>query len=127
EGGALARGVERRFAPGVEQIDALLALAALAQGLAVHVQAIGAAVDLRRAHLDQLDQLRAERGLVQVALDLAQGPHPGRGQLVSVQAVGAHSLLLPLLVPFSRRARSSDGSCTLRSSAGSARSSPGPG
>src|SRR5690242_9008246 len=43
--GALALAVEIGFAPGIEQVKALLGLAGGARVLAVHVEAIGAAVD----------------------------------------------------------------------------------
>src|SRR5262245_66356627 len=56
ERGAFAGAVERRFAPGIEQVKALLALAALARGGGVHVKARRAAVDLRRADLHQFHQ-----------------------------------------------------------------------
>ncbi len=44
--GALAVSIDRRFAPGIEQIEALLGFAALARILGVHVDAEGATVDL---------------------------------------------------------------------------------
>jgi hypothetical protein len=50
---ALAIGVERGLAPSVEQIEPLLALAFRASVPGMHMQAIGAAVDRRRAR--QLD------------------------------------------------------------------------
>src|SRR4051794_27344903 len=57
---ALPIAVERRFAPGIEQVDALLRFAAGARVDAVHVDAVRAAVDLRRADLDQLQQRMLE-------------------------------------------------------------------
>jgi hypothetical protein len=62
----LAIAVERRLAPGVEQVEPLLALAVGTGVARVHVKAIGAAVDLRSAHLYQLDQA----GLETAALDI---------------------------------------------------------
>src|SRR3977135_642583 len=56
ERGALAIAEERRLPPGVEGVDALLGFAREARLLRVHVEAIGAAVDLRRADLDELEQ-----------------------------------------------------------------------
>src|SRR5699024_10724812 len=53
---ALPLAVEWRLAPGVEDVETLLALARRAGILAVHVQAVGAAVDLGGTHLDQLQQ-----------------------------------------------------------------------
>jgi hypothetical protein len=71
EGGALAVGVAGRLVPGVEQEEALLALAA-GQGVArVHVDAEGAAVDLRRAGLHQLDERMLEPAGLTTALSSA--------------------------------------------------------
>jgi hypothetical protein len=42
--------------PGVEQIEALLGLAAGARFARMHMDAIGAAIDLRGASLDQIDR-----------------------------------------------------------------------
>ena len=54
--------VERGLAPGVEQVEPLLGLAGGARVLAVHVDAIRAAVQLRGAHLDELEQSVLEAG-----------------------------------------------------------------
>src|SRR5688572_25993552 len=62
EGGAFAVGVVRGFAPGVQAVEALLAFAGGAGVLPVHVDAIGAAVDLGGAQLDHVQQ-----GLVEAA------------------------------------------------------------
>ena len=54
--GPLTGGENRRFMPGREQMQPLFGLACLARVGCVHVEAVGAAVDLRRADFDQLDQ-----------------------------------------------------------------------
>ena len=50
-GDTIEADVERRLAPGVEQVEPLLALAVGAQLLGVHVDAMGAAIELRGAEL----------------------------------------------------------------------------
>jgi len=52
---ALAHAVDRRFAPGVEQMHALVGFAERARVARVHRKTIGATVDLRDADLDQLE------------------------------------------------------------------------
>jgi hypothetical protein len=44
----------------------------------VHIEAIGAAVDLRRAHLHELEQQRLEASTVDGALQAGHRPHPDR-------------------------------------------------
>jgi hypothetical protein len=56
ERGALARTVERRLAPGIEQIKALPALSFGPGFAGMHVDAIGATVYLRGSRLDQIEQ-----------------------------------------------------------------------
>src|SRR6516225_4161501 len=56
KGGALALAVVRRFMPCVQQIEALLRLATSARFARMHMDAIGATIDLRSAGLDQIDQ-----------------------------------------------------------------------
>src|SRR5215472_2599633 len=53
---AFAVGKERRFPPGVESTEPLFGFAIGTGVLGMHVDAIGAAVDLGGAHPDQLDQ-----------------------------------------------------------------------
>jgi hypothetical protein len=53
---AFACAVERRFAPGIEQIEALFSLAMLARAYGVHVQARLAAINLRGADFHQFHQ-----------------------------------------------------------------------
>src|SRR3546814_15434055 len=53
---ALAVSEQRRVAPGVEQMDTHVAFAMLGRILTVHIDAKGAAVDMRRAQTAQLDK-----------------------------------------------------------------------
>jgi hypothetical protein len=53
---AFSIGKERRLAPGVEGVDTLLGFTVEPRVLRVHVDAIGAAVDLRRSDFDQLEE-----------------------------------------------------------------------
>jgi len=46
---ALTLGVEWRLSPGIEQIESLFTFAVGTQLLAVHINAMGAPVDLRRS------------------------------------------------------------------------------
>lgn len=55
EGGAFSFGVKGRLAPGIQGIQALLGLAEGAGIFRMHVNAIGAAVDLRGAQLQQVE------------------------------------------------------------------------
>src|SRR3546814_743105 len=57
-------GIERALAPGIEQIDGFFAFTHLSCLGRVHVDAIGAAVDLRRPYLHEFDQARFETALV---------------------------------------------------------------
>src|SRR3546814_7819087 len=63
QGGPLAVGIERALAPGIEQIDGFFAFTHLSCLGRVHVDAIGAAVDLRRPYLHEFDQARFETAL----------------------------------------------------------------
>src|ERR1700748_1341927 len=54
EGGALAVGVVGALAPGVEGVETLLTFAEGAEVLRVHVEAVGAAVDLGDAKFDKM-------------------------------------------------------------------------
>jgi len=70
EGGPLPVVEERRFPPGVEEVEPLLRLAAGAGILGVHVEAEGAAVDLRGAGLHQLDQAVLQPAVLQDLFEL---------------------------------------------------------
>src|SRR5262249_35627370 len=61
--GPLPLRVARRFAPGRKQVDALVGLAPAAGLGRMHVDAVGAAVDLRGANLHELSQTRLEAGV----------------------------------------------------------------
>ena len=61
--------------PCVEQIEALLGLAAGARFAGMHVNAIGAAIDLGGARLDQIDQRMVEPALLHVILERRQRLH----------------------------------------------------
>src|SRR5690606_4798313 len=84
-----AIAVERRFAPGIEQIKPLLRLARGAGILAVHVETVGAAVDLRSTHFDEFDQAVFQPALVDVVLQ-SQHRLRGAGELVEVCNTGFH-------------------------------------
>src|SRR3954466_3218298 len=73
EGGAFAVGVERALAPGGEAVEALLGLAGGAGVLRVHVDAVGAAVHLAGAELDQEEERLFEVRAVQVGLEGEEG------------------------------------------------------
>jgi L-asparagine oxygenase len=73
--GAFALGVERRFAPRVQRVEPLLGLADGAQVFPMHVYAVRAAIDLRHAQLDQVEQLRVEAGLTQIVFQSQHGLH----------------------------------------------------
>src|SRR6202162_2763584 len=64
--GALARREVRGLRPGGEPVDTLLGLPDRARVLGMHVDAIGAAVELRGADPDQLAELRVDLGLVKL-------------------------------------------------------------
>src|SRR6266404_4888007 len=64
--GAFPVGVKRGFAPGIQLIEALFGLPERAGVFRMHVNAISAAVDLRSAQLQQVEQLvfEAARGKI---------------------------------------------------------------
>jgi hypothetical protein len=62
EGGAFARVEERRFAPGVESAEALLRIAGGARIYSVHVDTVGAAVNLRSAKFYQVEKFFFDGG-----------------------------------------------------------------
>jgi len=64
ESGAFPRSEERSFAPGVEGVEALFGVAKSAGIDGMHVDAIGAAVDLRSAEFDEVEEFFLDgRGL----------------------------------------------------------------
>ena len=58
ECGAFTVGIARGLAPGRQQVDALLGLSLRARFRRMHVDAVGAAVDLGGADLHELDEAR---------------------------------------------------------------------
>lgn len=62
QSGAFAAGIERRFAPGVQQVEAFFGLALLAGLRGVHVEAERARVELGGSNLYELHQCSFEAG-----------------------------------------------------------------
>ena len=73
--GALPRRVVRRLAPCVKAVEPLFGLADCARILAVHVQTIGATVDLRRPHPDEVEQFFIEACLPDLPFKAEHGLH----------------------------------------------------
>jgi len=92
-GGPLARRIEIGLAPGIEQIQSHVGLAEFACFFGVHVEAVGAAVDLRDARFHQRDELVVQPAVLKVALDAGEGGNSVRGNGVWVQS------LSPVLPP----------------------------
>jgi len=63
--GTLTLGIELGLVPSRDEVEALLGCAHRAGVLGVHVQAEGVAINLRRANLDQFQQLRLQAAIVQ--------------------------------------------------------------
>src|SRR5689334_17914982 len=63
QSGALAIVITWGLTPGGQQVDPLLGLAFLARLRRVHIDAVGAAVDLRSTDLDELGEARVEAGV----------------------------------------------------------------
>jgi len=72
---ALALVEERRLAPGIERVEALLGFALGAGILGVHVETVSTAVDLGCASLDQVLQAGSQTGAAKVAFDRQQELH----------------------------------------------------
>jgi hypothetical protein len=64
--------LERGYPPRIQQVQALLGFAVFAGILAMHVDAIDAAVDLRGAGLDQFDQRLLKAGCLHLRFQCAQ-------------------------------------------------------
>src|SRR6185437_9949561 len=73
QGSPLARGENRRLAPGPHQVQPQLVLAELARVRDMHRDAKGTAVDLRGAHFDQLQQAMVQAALIDDGLQAAHG------------------------------------------------------
>src|SRR5207253_557085 len=61
---------------------------------AVHVETVGAAVDLRGAHLDQLNEAPLQATLLDIRLGLLYRLHRGGCCFVGIQSRGLHRALL---------------------------------
>ena len=72
---SLAIAEERRFAPRIQAVQALLRLAFGSRILGMHVQTVSAAVDLRGAHHQQMQQLAVQAAGVDGALHREQWLH----------------------------------------------------
>src|SRR3546814_13577152 len=72
-----------------QHVEPLLLLAQLARVRMMHVEAIGAAVDLRRADLDQLEQIGLDPGLFDLLREREPGLHQLRRGLVGVGTGGS--------------------------------------
>ena len=66
---ALARAVKRGLPPGIQQIGTLLALVAGASLARVHVNVVGAAVDLRRARAYKVEKPRLKAALQHLRIE----------------------------------------------------------
>src|SRR6185437_9743490 len=64
----LAIGIKRRFFPRIQSIESLLRLARRPRVFGMHVEAICASIDLRRAHFDEFEQRLLESGLPRISL-----------------------------------------------------------
>src|SRR6185437_11679857 len=69
EGGSFALGIKRRFAPGVEFVETLFGFAGGAGVFRMHVEAIRAAVNLRRAHFHEFEERFFEAGTMDVGFE----------------------------------------------------------
>src|SRR5207342_3328811 len=76
----------RRLAPRVEAVEPLFGLAVGARVLAVHVQAIGAAVDLRRAHPDEVEQSVIEACLTHLPFKAEHGLYDAWGYVHEIDS-----------------------------------------
>ena len=73
DSGALAVGVIRRLTPGIETVKTLLGFSICTRILPVHINAISAAVNLRRAHLNKVEKRKFESGLVNISFQSLHG------------------------------------------------------
>src|SRR5207244_7376937 len=87
--------VERGLAPGGKAIESLLGFAARAGIFRMHVDAIGAAVELGGTSPDQIEEARLESSAPHVGLEAVQRPNPLRCDLAIVDAlIHCRSLIL---------------------------------
>src|SRR5690606_15125507 len=73
ERGALSLSVDDGFAPRGQQMEPLLRLAVRSRFLGMHVETVSAAVDLRRANLDELEQAGLEAGTANDGFETGHG------------------------------------------------------
>jgi hypothetical protein len=71
--------------PGVEQIESLFGFAAMAGFLAMDVEAVGTAVDLRSAHFNELNRALFQAALLDISLDPLHRAHRVGCRLIGVQ------------------------------------------
>jgi hypothetical protein len=90
QGGTLAGAEKAGFAPDAQAMQALLALAAVAGILAVHVDAEGAAIQLRGAQADQLQQRQLDIAAGQRLLQAEHGLVGGGGFGAPIIDTGGH-------------------------------------
>src|SRR6266702_2813240 len=105
----LARAVKRRFAPGTEQVKPLFALPSGPELLGMHVDAMGAPVDLRSAQLDKLEQRRLEPAFVNEGMQLGRCLGALRRRLPEIHPSIHVAHLRKVIVISSRGARASGG------------------
>src|SRR5690348_14385396 len=76
-----------RLVPSVEQMKSHVGFAELVRVLDVHMQAIGAAVDLRHPYFHKNNQLGVQSTALNVMLDAKQGRKTGRSDRRSIQSL----------------------------------------
>jgi hypothetical protein len=91
--GSLARGVLWRLAPSIQQVNAALVFTQSPQSLCVHVNAMGAAVDLRRPEFYEFQQALFQAALMDEGMQSRHGLHASRGLFLCIQASFQLSLL----------------------------------
>src|SRR6185437_3100725 len=76
-----------RFAPGIEQVHALISFADLSRFARVHGETICATVDLRNADLDKFAQLRIKPRLIDIGLQNSHSLIGGRADFRYVNSL----------------------------------------
>jgi hypothetical protein len=76
--------------PAVQQVIALLAFNVAAEYVAARVEATGTLIDLRDAHLNQLDESNSKAALAKIGVNVSQRARAGRCYVMSVQTMGVH-------------------------------------
>jgi hypothetical protein len=93
EGGTFLGGITGIFAPGVEGVETVLGLAEGAEVLPMHVDTVGATVDLRGAEFDEVHEVDGEFGGVKVGFEATEGLKGAGGDLQGGNALGHGGLL----------------------------------